>query len=29
MNGTITDADLELGLWLGVIVGVCLLGILL
>lgn len=29
MNGTITGEDLELGIWLGIIVGVSCLGILL
>jgi len=29
MNGTITNSDFELGMWLGIVVGVCFLGIVL
>ena len=29
MNGTITGGDLELGIWLGIIIGAGFLGILL
>ncbi len=29
MNGTITSGDLELGIWLGIIVGAGFLGLLL